>query len=241
MHSESVYVRGSQVWWRRLVGWIAAIVLLGWRLTFRLIFVDDPRPALRAAGRTYVYAILHAHQLAAALASEDHLVAMVSRSVDGELLIPLLRVRNVGAVRGSSRAGQRDKGGRTALAELTEVVRGGVHALFAVDGPRGPRGQVHRGIADLSLATGAPILPVVCVPARRWVLRRTWDLFQIPLPFTTIRLVFAPPIEARPNETSNALRDRVAATLSALEAAHDPEMVRSLQSAARAPSRWPWR
>ena len=47
----------------RLLGVLAAGVLVCWRATLRVRVENDPRLGLRAAGRRYVYAILHAQQL----------------------------------------------------------------------------------------------------------------------------------------------------------------------------------
>ena len=55
----------------RLLGLFAALVLVCWRTLLRIRVVDDPRPALKAAGRRYVYAILHAHQLSFILLSVE--------------------------------------------------------------------------------------------------------------------------------------------------------------------------
>ena len=85
---------------RFLLAWMAAAAVLVIRLTCRIRFHDDPRPALRARGVPYAYAFLHAHQIATVVVAEPGTGAMVSRSTDGELLIPSLRVRHVVAVRG---------------------------------------------------------------------------------------------------------------------------------------------
>src|SRR6185369_18073142 len=101
---------------RRLIGLLAACVLVCWRATLRIRVEDDPRPALRAAGRRYVYAILHAQQLSFILLSDDvPILAMVSASADGEWLVSLCRARRIIPVRGSTRTNRTDKGGRAAL------------------------------------------------------------------------------------------------------------------------------
>jgi lysophospholipid acyltransferase (LPLAT)-like uncharacterized protein len=207
----------------RLLGWVGGLLLLLWRLTCRYQVFDDPRPALRASGRTYIYALLHAHQLAAVFVNDDHrMAAMLSRSADGDLLAPSLMLRRVTPIRGSSRSASRDKGGRKALHELMDYVRRGVPALIAVDGPRGPRNRVHRGVADLAFETGAPVLPVVVLASRRWVLSRAWDRFQIPKPFCTIRLIFGPPIDPSSFEHARDMLEQVSEALNSLEALHDP-------------------
>ena len=96
-------------WLSRLAGWVLALLVLLWRLSCRYRVENDPRPALRAAGRPYAYALLHAHQIAAVFVNDEpRMAAMVSRSADGELLVPSLVLRRVRAVRGSSRKGARD-------------------------------------------------------------------------------------------------------------------------------------
>ena len=210
----------------RAAGWLAAMVVLALRATCRVRFVDDPRPALRAAGRPYAYAFLHAHQVATVVAAERGTAALVSRSADGDLLVPSLRVRGVVPLRGSTRSGARDKGGAAALGRLIAHTRAGWPAYFAVDGPRGPRGHVHRGVADLALAAGAAILPAVAVPSRRWIAARSWDRLQVPMPFTTVTIRFGAPIAPARGDDAEALRNRVAVALLELERKDDPEEAR---------------
>jgi len=148
---------------------------------------------------------------------------MVSRSLDGDLLIPTLRVRRIIPIRGSSLGNGQDKGGRSALKSLIEHVRSGAPGLLAVDGPRGPRNRVSKGIALLSQKTGAVILNVVMVPNRRWILSRTWDRLQIPKPFATTDAYFAEPVIPREGESMERYRQRIELSLNELEAKHDWE------------------
>lgn len=206
-----------------LVGWVLAIFVVMWRLTCRYRVENDPRPELRQEGKPYIYAILHAHQIAAVFVNDDaQIAAMVSRSTDGDLLVPSLRLRRVRAVRGSTRKGNKDKGGRAALEKLAELLNQRVPALLAVDGPRGPRNHVHKGVAELAQRTGATVVPTVILPSRRFILKKTWDRLQIPQPFSTVRLVFAAPITPDPQQETEVLRLRVTQALSQLEREQDP-------------------
>ena len=206
----------------RLLGVVAACVLVGWRATLRIRVEDDPRPALRAAGRRYVYAILHSQQLSFILLSDDvPIAAMISASTDGDWLVPLCRARRIVAVRGST---GKDKGGRVALAELADAVRSGLPALLAVDGPRGPRSSVHWGVVDLARETDACIVVAgVFLSANRYVLERTWDRTQLPRPFSTLTGRFRPPIDPRDFPDRDGLRAQVTEELRALEQAFDPD------------------
>jgi lysophospholipid acyltransferase (LPLAT)-like uncharacterized protein len=207
---------------RRLGAWGLALLVVLLRWSARVRLHGDPRPALRAANRRYAYAILHCHQLAAIVACERGTGAMVSQSADGELLIPILRVHGIVPFRGSSRLGPQEKGGAAALESLIDHVRGGRPAYLAVDGPRGPRNHVQRGIAALSIATGAAVLIAVPVPARRWIVARAWDRLQIPKPFTRLDVYFGTPLRAQEGEDVEAFRERIEEALMALEERHDP-------------------
>jgi lysophospholipid acyltransferase (LPLAT)-like uncharacterized protein len=230
--------RLALAWLHHLTGCAAAVVILLFRLTSRRRVIADPRPALRAAGRGYIYALLHAHQLSALVVNDDRrMAAMVSQSVDGDRLSPILRARRVTPVRGSTRSRGRDKGGRPALEQLATLLKAGVPALLAVDGPLGPRNHVHRGVVDLARETSAAILPVVVVPSRRWILRRTWDRLQIPKPFSTLRLAFDEPIHVEADDVDDDVRARVHKALDALERRFDPDEAASRHLARRRPSR----
>lgn len=205
-----------------MASWAAALAISLLRWTCRIRVYNDPRDELRAAGRPYVYSILHAHQVAITIGAEPGTGAMVSRSADGQMIVPALKIRGCVPVRGSGRGKGADKGGRAALAALIDHVRSGRPAVLAVDGPRGPRNHVHKGIATLSHETGAVVLNVITIPTRRWILRKSWDHLQIPQPLSTIHAYFAPPIEPSPDEGIEAYRKRIEDALNALERQYDP-------------------
>ncbi|MCH7532803.1 MAG: DUF374 domain-containing protein [Gemmatimonadetes bacterium] len=209
---------------RTLVAWLGAIVLTAINWTLRIKFHNDPRAALKASSRGYIYAILHAHQLTAGMNhGEKACAAMVSRSADGDLLIPLCRLHRITPVRGSSQKKGKNKGGRGALAELIDFVSANKPCTMAVDGPRGPRGVVKAGVVEIAQATGALILPVVAVPSGRWVLSRTWDRFQIPKPFARVVFAFGAPITADNSSSPHELCLQVSRSLADLERLHDPD------------------
>ena len=201
----------------RIMGWLIACILLLWRKTCRYEVINDPRPALRAQKKPYVYALLHAHLIAAVCINDDgKMVAMVSQSADGELLVPSLRVRQVIAARGSTRSKKRDKGGLRAMLEMIEYVRENIPALVIVDGPQGPRGCVHNGVVEIAKRADAMILPFVVIPDKKFVLHKTWDKLQIPMPFSRVRMVFATPCSPL-NDDTTQLKAHIQSTLAELE------------------------
>lgn len=191
-------------------------------MTVKIRFHNDPRSTIRERGESYLFSFLHAHQLGLVLGRERGTGAMVSRSKDGELIVPLLKISGCIPVRGSKRTHRKDRGGREAIHTLTEHVLSGKPAAIAIDGPRGPRGRVHKGIALLSQQTGAPVLNLVAISRRKLTARRAWDRMQIPLPFTTIDGYFAEPIYPQHGEKLELYRHRIEASLLALEEKHEP-------------------
>jgi lysophospholipid acyltransferase (LPLAT)-like uncharacterized protein len=77
-------------------------------------------------------------------------------------------------------------------------------------------------VVDLARRTGATIVPCVIIASRRWILRRAWDRFQIPLPFCRLSMTFAPPLDPSAVPDDARLRDDVRAALAELERRCDP-------------------
>lgn len=207
---------------RLIESWFLAMAMLVLRATCRVSLHNDPRPKLRASAESYTYSVLHAHQVSAAIDREKGTAAMVSQSADGALLLLGFWALGIKVIRGSSRSRGHDKGGRSALKQLMAHIQSGMPAYLAVDGPRGPRNRVRKGIAVLSRETGAAVLNVIAVPSRRWILRGTWDRLQIPQPFCRIDGYFADPLWPRGTESVEQYRLRIETSLNELEARYDP-------------------
>lgn len=207
---------------RQLAGWGLGGVMLLLKATCRVKIYNDPRGDLAAAGESYAFAILHAHQIAAGINGDPGTAAMISQSADGDLLVPGFRAMGMTAIRGSNRGQNCDKGGREAIEQMIQHVRGGQPGIIAVDGPRGPRNHVRKGIAVVSRNSGGAVLCVACIPSRRWILG-SWDRLQIPMPFSRIDAYFAPPLRPDRNESVEEYRRRIEAALNELELRHDPE------------------
>ncbi len=161
-----------------------ALAPLGWALLRRTVRVDAPP----AAGPC-IYACLHRDILPAILHVRPvRPVLMVSSSPDGDILVRTLGERDFGFVRGSGE----EHGGRAFLA-LCRLVEEGRSAGLAVDGPKGPFGQVRDGVILLARRTGVPIVPLRA-QVRGAVSLDTWDRTVVPLPLGRIRMVAGPPL-----------------------------------------------
>jgi len=139
---------------------------------------------------------------------------LVSRSDDGEILTRTLTREGYRIVRGST-----GKEGGPAFRALLEMLAAGVSVGIAVDGPKGPYGRVHEGVARLAARSGAPIVPMVARPGRHLQLK-TWDRTVVPAPFSRVAMSVGEPIAVDPGpEGTAAALARVRAFLLAGEAA----------------------
>lgn len=134
------------------------------------------------------------------------LAAMVSASRDGAFLTAVLEGFKVQPVRGST-----SRRGRQALLEMTRWAERGYDLAITPDGPRGPRYIVQPGIISLAQVTGLPIIPFSY--RLNWKIQiRSWDRFQVPIPFASCELRAAEPI-AIPRNAGDEERERLRAQL----------------------------
>ncbi len=205
--SEPRAVKGFS--WRRAIGWLLGLVLLLWRATFRIRFVDGRRAA--AGKPPYLHAIWHAEQLTCIMANDDRtMVSMASRSKDGDFITGILDVLGVKAARGSS-----SRGGAGALLEIDRWIKGGHTCALTVDGPRGPRHSVKPGILRLAQRLGKPVVPGVAIPSRVWR-ARSWDRFEVPLPFSKVTVIFGDAIHVAAEDSLEQKAEELKAALEAL-------------------------
>jgi lysophospholipid acyltransferase (LPLAT)-like uncharacterized protein len=146
------------------------------------------------------------------------IVVMTSMNRDGEAIAQCIQRFGFGVARGSS-----SRGGFRALGQMAREIRQGRDAAFTIDGPRGPRYVAKQGPVLLALKTGAAIF-CFHISMKHKIQLRSWDEFQIPMPFTKALVLQAPPIWVPPDASEAHLRDlheQMQATLDKLRAEAD--------------------
>jgi len=139
----------------------------------------------------------------------DHLAALISASKDGAFLAAVLQAFGVQAVRGSS-----SRRGAQAVLELSSWAGRGYDLAVTPDGPRGPRHVVQDGVMALAQVTGLLIVPYSCQLG--WKIQlKSWDRFQIPLPFSRCEMTFGEPIRV-PREATEVERSQLREQLQAV-------------------------
>jgi lysophospholipid acyltransferase (LPLAT)-like uncharacterized protein len=186
----------------RLLLYRVAVVLAWWLVralwaSCRVTHVAGKAAAEQAARdhKSLIPVYWHQHVLIGARALLDLQAAglkvgfLVSPSIDGTA--PAMLVEKVGAhvIRGSS-----THTGARALRDYYEtIVKHEISPALTPDGPRGPVHEFKPGAVMLSQLTGKPILPVSIAASRTWRFR-TWDKFELPLPFSRIVIAYGEPV-----------------------------------------------
>ncbi len=199
-------------WYQWLAAWLvfASIRVVSATIRYRWVdrsgFFDAPGETGQGPA---IYSIWHNRLVLSMIAYHGYarkrnptqgMAALVSASRDGGFLSAVLELFSVQPVRGSS-----SRRGPQALLELTTWAERGYDLAITPDGPRGPAYQVQEGVMSLAQITGLPIIPFSY--RLNWKLRpKTWDRFQIPLPFARCEMIIEKPLRV-PREADDAARE----------------------------------
>ena len=209
--SGGIVVPHAPRWHQRLGAWLVWLLLRGLAATLRYEWSDRSGWFNGAATGPAIFCVWH-NRLALSMRAyhgyvrkHSHsagLAAMVSASKDGAFLAAILECFKVQPVRGSS-----SRRGRQALLELTTWAERGFDLAITPDGPRGPCYVVQHGVTSLAQISGLPIVPFSF--HLEWKLRfKSWDRFQVPLPFSRCEMIFEKPIRVR-REASESEREEL--------------------------------
>jgi hypothetical protein len=220
--SEGGFVPHKPTFIQRMGAWIIYILVRAVEMTLRYRWEDRSGCPQKSTGHQFIYCVWH-NRLSlcmkiyfgyARVRPPPHgLAALISASKDGGFLTGALENFGVQPVRGST-----SRRGQQALLELTRWAKRGYDIGITPDGPRGPRYVVQEGIIALAQLTGLPV--VAAGYHLGWKIRvKSWDQFQIPLPFSRCEVIYARPIlvprDATPEEREK-LRKKLEAELLAI-------------------------
>jgi lysophospholipid acyltransferase (LPLAT)-like uncharacterized protein len=111
--------------------------------------------------------------------------AVVSKSKDGAILTDMLESWGYNVLRGSS-----SKGGKEVLNDMQDAAGKG-YLLITPDGPRGPIHEFKPGAVIAALRSGRALQLCGVNINHKICFHKSWDKFQLPLPFTRIELSFS--------------------------------------------------
>lgn len=172
-----------------IIGWVvwAVIRVLGPTIRFEVIGGRDAGRDYRP-GAPFIYAFWHRSIVSATWYFRNRGgVLMNTTNFDGQWTRRVIERLGYGTAQGSS-----TRGGLRGLAVMAKKLEEGFDSGFTIDGPRGPRYVAKPGPVMLARRSGRPIVLFHIGLERAWTLKKSWDLMQIPKPFTRAILVIAP-------------------------------------------------
>jgi lysophospholipid acyltransferase (LPLAT)-like uncharacterized protein len=212
---SGIVVPHSPRWFQRLGASIIYLLARAYTLTLRIRWDNRSGYFRDDLGGPAIYCLWH-NRLMLCMevyfgqtrprSSGKGLAAIISASKDGALLAAILERFGVHPVRGSS-----SRRGPQALLELTSWAERGYDLAITPDGPRGPCYVVQEGVMSLAQLTGLPIVPFGFY-AHRKIRLKSWDRFQIPLPFSRCDFNLGKPVYI-PREATGAEREVIRRTL----------------------------
>ncbi len=128
---------------------------------------------------------------------------LVSQSKDGEILARVLNRWHYSTGRGSSH-----KGGKEALEILIDKASKNYSIAITPDGPTGPAFKMKAGAVVTAKKTGLPLFLIGAAYNKNFKLK-SWDKFQVPLPFSAAALVFSKAIFVDENLEYEAVNDLI--------------------------------
>ena len=144
---------------------------------------------LEKANKNYVLAFWHGSMLLPwYIHRGKRIIALISKSRDGDLLARVLKSWKYGVIRGSS-----STGGDVALGIMIDYGKNKHSITITPDGPKGPGHKLKAGAVIAAKKSGLPlILTGVGIKNKR--LLNSWDMFAIPKFFTKAVLIYSDPI-----------------------------------------------
>jgi lysophospholipid acyltransferase (LPLAT)-like uncharacterized protein len=129
-------------------------------------------------------------------------LALISRSRDGQFISDVAARFGVKSARGSSSR----HGVSAALTAMHAARDEKLDIVITPDGPRGPVYKIQPGILRVAQSTGRPIVTVTTHLEWKWTLK-SWDRFQVPLPFSRCQLASGEPIHVPETATDKELEE----------------------------------
>ncbi len=160
--------------------------------------------SLEREGKKFVVAFWHGKMLFGWYRFRNRgFAGLTSQSKDGDILAAVLGKWGYKVVRGSS-----SKGGSEALNEIVDTITTGRSVCITPDGPKGPSQEMKAGAAVAAKKAGVPLI-LMGISYKRKSRLKSWDRFEIPHPFSFIKIAYSDPIYLDPGMTKEELAARI--------------------------------
>ena len=129
---------------------------------------------------------------------------LISPSKDGEILATWMKHLGYDVIRGSS-----SRKAISGVVKLMQAVRNGYSVGIALDGPKGPIYEAKAGASFIGAKTGVPLIPLGAAYSKCYEFERSWDKFQIPLPFAKVGIYLGQPLYVNSGDDMDAINQQL--------------------------------
>jgi lysophospholipid acyltransferase (LPLAT)-like uncharacterized protein len=180
----------SSPWRARLSGFIGALLLRLWGLTWRkrIVGVEHLDACINGRQRTLVLFWHGTYVPLFALLRGRRACILTNRSLRGQI------IAQIGRRFGYAFLELPDEQGRHFLAELRKTLDDHTAWGTAADGPLGPAHRIKPALVSLAAHFGFSVQPVGVAARGAWRLDGRWDRMLMPWPFARVGLVIGKPI-----------------------------------------------
>lgn len=144
------------------------------------------------------------------------IVVLNTTNFDGQWTRRVIERLGYGTAQGSS-----SRGGLKGLAVMARRMEEGRDTAFTIDGPRGPRYVAKPGPVMLARRTGQPIVVFHVGLENALTFEKSWDLLQLPAPFSRGVVAIAPPIRVPGDADQELMHKKHEEMQAALERVRD--------------------
>lgn len=220
-------IAAAVYWLVRALGPTVRYEVLGWQRAQRVY--DAGQPIILAFWHRSIFSALWWWR-------HRGVVVMNTTNFDGQWTRRVVERFGYGTAQGSS-----SRGGLKGLVVMARRLEEGRTVAFTVDGPRGPRYVAKPGPVMLARRTGFPIVVFHAGLENAHTFEKSWDLLQLPHPFSRGVIAFAPPICVPTGADAELMERKHAEMQGALERARDvAESWFTLSLGARDTTRQEW-
>src|ERR1700735_2277282 len=208
--------------WRRMqipvIAWAVywVVRLIGPTLRVEMVGVQNA-VQIRDAGKIAIGAFWHRCIFSAIWVWRKRgIVVLNTVNFDGQWTRRVIERLGFGTAQGSSTRGAIE--GLTIMASRLEE---GKNVALTIDGPHGPRYVAKPGAVILARRTGKPVSVFHLAAQRAHTFKKSWDLFQLPYPFSRVVMFVAPPIRVPIDADSEVVHQKQKEIQAALERVRD--------------------
>ncbi|MCH2176805.1 MAG: lysophospholipid acyltransferase family protein [Lentisphaeria bacterium] len=175
------------------------------RMTQRVTYIDPSNQLEQLDQRPGIYLLWHNRLILLPLmfsrSTRKKTRFLASGSRDGGYIFDFLAILGLRGFQGSS-----SKGGTKAVLRMKQAIKNRESIVITPDGPRGPKYAIHEGAIYMASKLQVPLFPVVY--NSKWhITLKTWDRFQLPLPFSEGELIIGEPIYLPENLDREGLKE----------------------------------